>query len=308
MHINRPFRHTVWLVLLLVLGFGCCGWIFWQIITNELRYFVDSSGKPFTVIHLTSTADANLQEMPENSVALSTEGSIVAVKMANVSGDVVSRVWRTPSITSIWMRHCRLPEDVLSSPPFLQELVSHDCSMADRTLLEISKPETLKLLVLMNEELLTASTISKVVDRHHLRHLSLWNIPSLESEHFTVGESSMTQLTSLYLVGDTIDDEVLRQLATGGNLRVLFIYNSDISDGAVADALQSNPKLAELVFTDCPLSIDTLLKAKTLNDLRLLTASHSPADLDQARRLRSELQQRHPEAQITLFSAKNQKK
>ncbi|MCA9014294.1 MAG: hypothetical protein KDA77_03080 [Planctomycetaceae bacterium] len=308
MHSNRTLRQTVWLVLLLFTGVGCCVWLFVWLTSDDLRYFVDSSGKPFTVIQLSATEEPNLQEMPTNSVALSTEGSIVAVKMANLSGDVMSRVWRIPSITSLWMWHCQLPDDIRSSPPFLQYLETHDCSMTDQSLLAISKPETLKSLHLINETLLTAGALSKVVDQNHLTHLTLWYIPSLESAHFSVNASSVNQLALLQLTGDTIDDAVLRQLSAGGNLRILFIDNTVISEGAVADALLANPKLEELVVSDCPISIETLRQAGTLSNLRNLMATHISADSNQLEQLRADLLLRHPQAKIRLYSARDQKK
>lgn len=159
---------------------------------------------------------------------------------------------------------------------------------------------------LANEHLLTARAISNIVDGHHLKHLGLFDIPSLEAAHFSVSASSTNQLVSLYLVGDTIDDVVLHQLATGGKLRVLFVDNTDISDGAVADALRSNPELAELVISNCPVSVDTLVKVKKLNALRLLNVSHISADSVQIKGLRSDLLLHFPEAQITLSSAMDQ--
>lgn len=102
-------------------------WIVLPTNASNIDHFVDSSGKQFELIHLSDTADLNLQDMPDPSVALTSEGSIVAVKMSNASGDVVSRALGTSSITAISMRTCRVPHDVLSGPPFLQQLTSVNC-------------------------------------------------------------------------------------------------------------------------------------------------------------------------------------
>lgn len=275
------------------------GWISFSALTDKGFSFTDSFGENFEPIVLPANSVIIASELPDNSVALRSDGTPVAVKMYDAPLSTMRAVLDTPSIELISMRKCPLPDAVSGSPTSLRQLTVVDCSVTDQQLLALTDTNALNSLDVASEHGLSTSALSAVINRHELTHLGLVDM-SVDTTMFSTERPAVSTLTSLLLIGVRIEDAAFYEIVKGGGLRTLVVDGTGVSGKAMSATFDMNPKLTEVVVFDCVMSIDQLRSMFGLMSLQSVTVSDIAADVVEIDELRAELMIRFPGAQISL--------
>ena len=263
---------------------------------NEV--FVDGGGLAFRVVEYVEYPDQFASGMKQNTVSVSKDGAVRRINLADAPRPTINRALASTSLIDLCARDCIFPLN-MSVQCRLSCLASTSCHLTNSQLLQLTHMGSLRDLGLVDEDKITAVGLSQIVNRNSLRSISINQLKSVVADDVAIDLSAIAELRVVVLSGEFANDGFLAKLCSAGGMTSLSVFQSQVTDSGVLDAMAKNASLNELV-SDVPMSLKTAEKLLLCVDVKNVFLTRLNASGTEARVLENRLKTAFPEARVII--------